>query len=578
MSQFILPENWIWAKLGDITEIIGGGTPSRDNPLYFQGTIPWATPTDTTKLNGMWIDETTEAITESGLKSSSAVLLPPATVLMTSRASIGVTAINRRPMCTNQGFANFICNDDIIVNEYLAYWLPAIKDKLFQLAGGTTFKEISKSTLARVEIPLPPLPEQRRIAAILREADEIRRLRRQANEKMQEITEALFHDMFGDPVTNPKRWKTEKLGDLVTFTTSGPRNWAMYYSFQGARFIRVQNLTNHKLNFDNMVFITPPDNVEASRSKVAPTDILFSITGVVGLVAVVPEDIGDAYVSQHVAIIRLKPDIDPYFVATFLAHRAGGQAQIGMQQYGQTKPGFGLNDIRSMNIFLPPISLQKQFAKILAHIGTIETEQNKDYYHLDTLYQSLLAQAFSGELTASWREAHLAELAQAAEERDHLLKGLLHSTVTPPNLDDLQEPVKSQTTNREELTKELTSVQTALYKLIEGQWETYFTATRVHEDIGLCIDGQGTYREELDRGGRYTLFAGLGCSLDTIRRELHFLARMGLVKELTLLVEEESGIGTVHYVTAYRSLRADDECRQQDLGLLNTDQVEEALV
>jgi type I restriction enzyme, S subunit len=124
-----LPAGWQWVKLGEVCTIIGGGTPSRSNPEYFTGEIPWITPTDINKDQILVITESSQSITEIGLKESSARLLPIGTVLLTSRAGIGNVAIAGCELTTNQGFINFICGPSID-NQYLAHWLRANVDLL----------------------------------------------------------------------------------------------------------------------------------------------------------------------------------------------------------------------------------------------------------------------------------------------------------------------------------------------------------------------------------------------------------------------------------------------------------------
>ena len=163
------PMGWETATLDKICRIAGGGTPRRSNSAYFGGPVPWATPTDVTALSGLTVESTKETLTELGVRESSARLLPTRTVLLTSRATIGFTAIAATPMTTNQGFANLICGERLMP-EYLALWLRLRRDYLIQLAGGTTFKEISKSTLKKVEIPIPPLERQREFATLVSRA------------------------------------------------------------------------------------------------------------------------------------------------------------------------------------------------------------------------------------------------------------------------------------------------------------------------------------------------------------------------------------------------------------------------
>ena len=139
-----LLENWEVRKLGEVTDIFKGGTPKRSIERYFQGNIAWAIPTDITKLNGaLYIDNTETHISEEALSKSAARLLPPGTVLWTSRATIGKVAISRIPIATNQGFANFLCKEEVN-NVFLAYYLRVMSDYLISLGTGTTLLEVTK--------------------------------------------------------------------------------------------------------------------------------------------------------------------------------------------------------------------------------------------------------------------------------------------------------------------------------------------------------------------------------------------------------------------------------------------------
>jgi type I restriction enzyme, S subunit len=261
---------WPVARLSEITTIFGGGTPSRQESSYFGSGIPWATPTDVTKLNSLYIDATAEFVTDSGIRNSSTKLLPSNAVLLTSRATIGFTAVTRVPMCTNQGFANFVCGEHLLP-EFLAYWLRTQKDRLIQIAGGTTFKEVSRGNLRHLRVPIPPIPEQRRIVEILDRAAAIQRLRKAAEEKAREIIPALFVDMFGDPETNPKGWQAGTLGDIIgefrygTSVKSGPT---------GMPVLRIPNVVGGELDTNDMKLVRLSDG-ELRRLALHDGDILF---------------------------------------------------------------------------------------------------------------------------------------------------------------------------------------------------------------------------------------------------------------------------------------------------------------
>ena len=162
-----IPAHWEAKRLGHVSTIFKGGTPKRNVDRYFQGNLPWARPVDITVLKGaLYIHDAEVHISEEALGNSGARRLPPGTVLLTSRATIGETAIATVPIATNQGFANFVCNE-VLLNIYLVYYLRAIKDLLISLGNGSTFLEVTKGTLVRVGIPLPSLSEQTQIASFL---------------------------------------------------------------------------------------------------------------------------------------------------------------------------------------------------------------------------------------------------------------------------------------------------------------------------------------------------------------------------------------------------------------------------
>ena len=161
---FDIPENWVWVRLGEIGQIISGGTPKTTHSEYWEnGDIPWITPADMRSLNSKYIERGARNITKLGLKSSSAQLLPKGSVLFSSRAPIGYVAIAQNEMATNQGFKS-VAPFKTEMSEYLYFVLLALKSEIEKLGTGTTFKEVSGTTVANVAIPLPPLAEQQAIA------------------------------------------------------------------------------------------------------------------------------------------------------------------------------------------------------------------------------------------------------------------------------------------------------------------------------------------------------------------------------------------------------------------------------
>jgi len=207
--------SWPLVKLKDCCDVIGGATPKRNIEEYWNSNdVPWVTPKDVSNLGQPVLDDAPEYISHSGYKSCATHLIPKGSILLTSRAPIGNVAIAGRDMCTNQGFKSLVPSN-IVDEVYLYYCICAYSEKLQALGNGATFKEVSKKTVEEFEIPLPPLDEQKRIAAILDKADAIRRKRQQAIQLADDFLRATFLDMFGDPKFNQKQWSTEQWEDVL---------------------------------------------------------------------------------------------------------------------------------------------------------------------------------------------------------------------------------------------------------------------------------------------------------------------------------------------------------------------------
>jgi type I restriction enzyme S subunit len=159
--------DWEEKRLGDAGEIIGGGTPDTTESSFWGGDINWFTPTE---IKSKFIDKSIRTISVLGLKNSSAKILPKGTLLLTSRATIGDVGIAQNECTTNQGFQSIVVNEKNN-NEYIYHWVVFNKNKLLRKASGSTFIEINKTEISNIQIPLPSLPEQNKIAAFLSSLD-----------------------------------------------------------------------------------------------------------------------------------------------------------------------------------------------------------------------------------------------------------------------------------------------------------------------------------------------------------------------------------------------------------------------
>lgn len=188
---------WEVKRLEQLAEIRSGGTPSTTQPKFWDGDIPWCTPTNITALKGhKYLRETTRKITLQGLKCSSAEMIPVGSVVMTSRATIGECAINEMPVSTNQGFKNFVSFGNVDV-EYLYYLLLTKRQDFVSLCGGSTFLEIGKTELAKFEVKLPlAKAEQSAVAGILADMDAEIATLEQKRDKTRALKQGMMQELL----------------------------------------------------------------------------------------------------------------------------------------------------------------------------------------------------------------------------------------------------------------------------------------------------------------------------------------------------------------------------------------------
>ena len=213
---------WVERKISDIGTVVGGATPSTKKPEnYEDGKIAWITPKDLSTFSGRYIERGERNITEIGLKSCSTQLLPPNTVLFSSRAPIGYVAIAANEVCTNQGFKSVIPNENT-APLFLFYLLKYNKDKIEGMGSGTTFKEVSGNTMKNIVVNVPTDKKvQEKIAATLGSIDEKIEENEQINNNLEQQAKALYKDWFFDfsPFSTegnlPDGWHLGTVGDII---------------------------------------------------------------------------------------------------------------------------------------------------------------------------------------------------------------------------------------------------------------------------------------------------------------------------------------------------------------------------
>jgi len=240
-------------------------------------------------------------------------------------------------------------------------------------------------------VVLPPPAEQRRIAAILDQADAIRAKRRHTLAHLDDLSQSIFREMFGS-----NDYPCEPLGDNLDFLTSGSRGWAKYYSSDGDLFIRIQNIGRDFLNLNDQTFVDAPGTAEARRTEVQAGDVLLSITADLGRTAVVPRGLGRAFINQHLAILR-SSTLNSRYLSAYLGS-SGGARQIQGSDKGASKSGLNFTDIRTIAVPMPPSELQLLFERSVSRVDEMVIAWTRALAADDELFASLQSRAFRGKL------------------------------------------------------------------------------------------------------------------------------------------------------------------------------------
>ena len=250
--------------------------------------------------------------------------------------------------------------------------------------------------LKELQIPLPPLEEQKHIAAVLDKCTALIAKHKLMLEKYDTLIKSRFIEMFGDPVQNPKKWDIKKMSDYILFLTSGSRGWSEYFSNEGELFLTIKNVKNNRINIENIQYVQAPNNKEAERTKVQENDLLISITADLGRTGVVSKEIANygAYINQHLSLVRLNTEkVNPLFVSYYL-ETDGGKLQFNKKNQSAVKAGLNFEAIKSLTFMNPPLKKQNEFVSFVQQIDKSKFVVQKSLEKAETLYKSLMQEYF----------------------------------------------------------------------------------------------------------------------------------------------------------------------------------------
>ena len=362
-----MKQGWEIKKLGEVCDIVGGSTPKTSEPSYWDGEHYWITPAE---LDGSkYISSTSRTITDEGVKSAHLQLLPSGTVLLSSRAPIGKVAITTAPMYCNQGFKNLVCSDKLY-NEFAYWFLFHNTDYLNSLGTGATFKEISKRVVEQIPISIPPREEQERIVAELDCLSGIIEKKREQLRELDALAQSIFCQMFGDPITNEKRWEVKKLGE-VAYIGLGFTHTPEYVE-DGVAFLSVKDISSGEICWDNIKYVSQQEYDSAPKgAKPNKGDIMFCRVGTMGKPVIVDTDIPFCTFVSLGYLHILDKDILNIYVKYWMQSYAF-DVQVEENVKGVAIKNLNTGWLKTFNIQHPPISLQQEFAD---KIETIEKQK-----------------------------------------------------------------------------------------------------------------------------------------------------------------------------------------------------------
>ena len=214
-------DGWIETSLGEIADVVGGGTPSTKIGEYWDGDIVWLTPTEITSQDGKVVSDSIRKITDLGFKNSGAQMLPINSVILTSRASVGFVALSGKELCTNQGFQSLIPKPSVL-SKFIMFWIQQNRSEFESRSAGSTFKEISKSNVKSIKILLPPIPEQKRIVDLVSSVDSYIEAVQQQLESSKRSRNAVLHELL---TAGGDDWVETTLGEICTDGLFADGDW-----------------------------------------------------------------------------------------------------------------------------------------------------------------------------------------------------------------------------------------------------------------------------------------------------------------------------------------------------------------
>ena len=385
------------AKLGEVCTIVSGSTPKTSVTSYWDGNIKWITPAELNE-DTFYIMDSVRHITEEGKEKTGLSYLPTGTVILSSRAPIGKTAIAGCKMCCNQGFKNLICSD-AIYNEYLYFFLKSKTDYLNSLGRGATFKEISKSIVESIEIPLPEVNQQKEIAEKFKKLEQLISLRKQQLAKLDELVKARFVEMFGDPADNVNNLPASPMTAICQIIDGDRgKNYPKQEEFSDSGFclfLNAKNVTAQGFSFENCTYITEEKDALLRNGKLCRGDVVLTTRGTIGNLAFYDTSVPyeNTRINSGMVILRMNKQVvsEIFFIEQFKMQLDSIKSRIAS---GSAQPQLPISTMNKIEMILPPIELQNQFAAFVERVSQQKQTVQQSLEKLELMKKALMQEYF----------------------------------------------------------------------------------------------------------------------------------------------------------------------------------------
>lgn len=429
MSEINLPKQWIEVALDDVVDkIVGGGTPSKTVPSYFQGNIPWMTVKD---MNKFVLTDTVDHISEEAVKNSATNIIPAGTPIIATRMSLGKMVRANFDSAINQDLKAIFINENVS-NIYFEYWYRSISHKIQEMGTGTTVKGIRLEDIKQLSFAVAPLAEQQQIAQKLDELlaqvdalktrlDTIPKILKRFRQSVlaaavsggltEEWRRSDEYELKGNKYL-PLSWKSEQAQNVCLKVQSGSTPRDNPFDQNGTvPFLKVYNIVNQKIDFNyKPQFVTAEVHEKSLKRSIAlPNDILMNIVGPpLGKIAILTNQYPEWNLNQAITLFRTNPE----FLQFMYLYYVLCEGELVRDVMPETKGSVGqvnisLSQCRDALIPVPPLKEQTEIVRrveqIFAHADQIEKRVKDAQARVNHLTQSILAKAFRGELTAEWR-------------------------------------------------------------------------------------------------------------------------------------------------------------------------------